>query len=69
MDAKAAAAYRTEIVSRSIQQYIEDGPLIQKIIDSQTPLYERMLFVDYVSESNACRILLAGLDTQTSNVT
>ena len=62
MDALTAAASRTEIVSRTIQQFIEDGPLAQKIKDSQTPLYERMLFVDYDSGSAACRILLAGLD-------
>ena len=49
MDALTAAASRTEIVSRTIQQFIEDGPLAQKINDSQTPLYERILFVDYDS--------------------
>ena len=62
MDALTAPASRTEIVSRTIQQFIEDGPLAQKINDSQTPLYERMLFVDYDSASAACRILLAGMD-------
>ena len=62
MAAQTAAASRAEIVSRKIQQFIEDGPMTRKIIDSQIPLYERMLFVDYDIKSNACRILLVGLD-------
>ena len=62
MDAQTAAASRAKIVSRKIQQFIEDGPMTRKILDSQTPLYERMLFVEYDIKSNACHILLAGSD-------
>ena len=62
MAAQTPKMSRNDRVTGKLKKFIEDGEMKRQILNSQTPLYEHMSFVDWNNQSSTCRILLAGLD-------
>ena len=62
MAAQTPKLSRNDRVTGKLKKFIEDGEMKRQILNSQTPLYEHMSFVDWNHQSSTCRILLAGLD-------
>lgn len=62
MATRAPSPFCAESVSHELRKFIEDGPMKRKILSTQTPLYERVFFVDWGQKPSTCCILSAGLE-------